>query len=234
MQIHLVQATGLRKVLLSSICLVIATFGADRLASHYLDKIGHIATWNSAIHYFDTAAAVFLVIEMIVVFAAFRIGRHTINVDCVKKLVRPTSIGSVLWGLFAGALVSVAAFPLLTFFDKDVQFVRLLIDDPVSFQTILLACLLGALVPVGTEVVFRGIIFDVLSRRINALLALILSSFLFAYVWSPFDAGVALLLGLTCGLLYRRFNNLAPGIICSAVVTVSAMLFLFFRLLVRA
>jgi membrane protease YdiL (CAAX protease family) len=233
-RVHLVASGDLRKVFVVSVCLVVTTFLANRLASAYSDRIAQISTWNFAIHYSDTAAGLFLVLQMILVLVIFRIGRQKLSSEAMKQLLLPTSIKPVLWGALGGLIVSVAALPLLLSFDRHVQFVRLILDNPVSLQTILLFCLLGVLVPISTEVVFRGIIFDSLERRTNAVVAVILISLLFAYMWTLFDAGVALILGLACALLYRRFNSLVPGIICSGIVTVIATLVLFLRLLFQA
>ena len=222
------------KVLLVSLGLPVSTFLADRFASTYSDRIRQVGTWNLAIHYSDTAAGLFLVLQMIVVLVVFGVGRQRLSSDVMKQLLRPTSIKPVLWGALVGLIVSVVAFPLLLSFDRHVQFVRLILDNPFSLETVLLTCLLGAIVPVTTEVVFRGIIFDVVATRTNAVVALVVSAFLFAYVWTLFDMGVALLLGLACALLYRRFNSVVPGGICSAVVTVLASLILLLKLLFHA
>lgn len=222
------------KVLLVSLGLPVSTFLADRFASTYSDRIRQVGTWNLAIHYSDTAAGLFLVLQMIVVLVVFGVGRQRLSSDVMKQLLRPTSIKPVLWGALVGLIVSVVAFPLLLSFDRHVQFVRLVLDNPFSLETVLLTCLLGAIVPVTTEVVFRGIIFDVVATRTNAVVALVVSALLFAYVWTLFDMGVALLLGLACALLYRRFNSVVPGVICSAVVTVLASLILLLKLLFHA
>jgi len=231
---HLVESGGLRALFIACVFLVVTTLFADRLATMYLDRVRLIHTWNLAIRYSDTAAGLFLVLQMVIVVVAFWVPRQSLRVATLKQLLRPNSIKPLLWGALAGVVVSVGAFPLLMLFDTHVQFVRLLLDNPLSFQTVFIIFLVGLLVPIATEVVFRGIIFDLLARRTNGLVALILSSLLFAYVWVIFDAGVALLLGLACSLLYRRFNSLVPGIICSGIVTVLATIILFLRLLFRA
>lgn len=233
-RIHLVASSDLRKLFVVSVCLVATTFLADRLATAYSDRIAQISAWNLAIHYSDTAAGLFLVLQMILVFVAFSVGRQRLSSETMKQLLLRTSIKPVLWGALGGLIVSVAAFPLLLSFDRHVQFVRLILDNPVSLQTVLLFCLVGVLVPISTEVIFRGIFFDSLGKRTNAVVAAILSSLLFAYTWTLFDPGVALILGLACSLLYRRLNSLVPGIVCSAFVSIFATLVLFLRLLFRA
>lgn len=234
-RIHLVASSDIRKLFVVSVFLVLTTFLAHRLASAYSDKIAQtsISTWNLAIHYSDTAAGLFLVLQMIFVLVVFGVGRQRLGSEALKRLLLPTSIKPVLWGALGGLIVSVAAFPLLLSFDRHVQFVRLILDDPISFQTVLLFCLLGVFVPISTELIFRGIFFDSLERRTNAVVAVILTSLLFAYIWTLFDPGVALILGVACALLYRRFNNLVPGIVCSGFVSIFATLVLFLRLLFR-
>jgi uncharacterized protein len=232
-RIHLVASGDLGKLFVVSVFLVLTTFLANRLASAYSDRIAQrsISTWNLAIHYSEISAGLFLVFQMLIVVVVFGVPQQSLRVETLKQLLQPGSIKAMLWGALVGAVVSVGAFPLLVLLDTHTQFVRLLLDNPLSFQTIFIVVLFGLFVPIATEVVFRGIIFDVLGRRTNVLVALIVSSLLFAYVWVPFNAGVALLIGLSCALLYRRFNSLVPGIICSGIVTVLATLILFLRLL---
>jgi membrane protease YdiL (CAAX protease family) len=233
-RIHLVESRGLVALFVASLCLILTTFAADRLASMYLDRVQKIHSWNLAVHYSDTAAGLFMVLQMVLVVIAFGIADQSLRANALRRLLLPDSIKPLLWGALAGIAVSFASSPLLLTFDQHAQFVRLLLEDPISLQTIVIIFLLGLLVPVATEVVFRGIIFDVLARRTNTLVALIISCLLFAYVWAIFDLGVALLIGIACGLLYRRFNSLAPGIVCSATVTVIATVILFLRLLFQA
>jgi membrane protease YdiL (CAAX protease family) len=232
-RIHLVASGNLRKLFVVSVCLVATTFLADRLASAYSDRITQISTWNFAVHYSDTAAGLFLVLQMMLVLAIFTVGRQKLSPEVMKQLLLPTSIKPILWGALGGLIVSVAALPLLLSFDRHVQFVRLLVDNPISLQTVLLFCLLGVIIPILTEVVIRGIFLDSLERKTNAFVAVILSSLLFAYIWTLFDPGVALILGIACALLYRQFNNLVPGIVCSGFVSILATLVLFLRLLFR-
>lgn len=230
-RVHLVEPPGLPKLFLVSAFLAGTTLLADRLASAYLDRVQQIHTWNLAIHYSEIAAGLFLILQMICAVIVFSVPRQSWSVYTLKQLLLPHSVRPLLWGVVIGIGVSVGAIAFLFLFDKDVQFVRLVLDNPISFQTIFILILLGFLVPVATEVVFRGIIFDVLVRRTNAVSALLSSSLLFAYVWVLFDGGLALLIGIACGLLYRRFNSLVPCIVCSGTASVLAALILFLRLL---
>ncbi len=233
-RIHLVESRGLLALLIASICLVATTFSADRLASMYLDRPQQIHSWNLAVRYSDAAAGFFMVLQMIIVVIVFGIAEPSLRIEKLKRLLRIDSVKPLLWGALVGLVVCFISSPLFLLFDKHIQFVRLLLDNPFSFQTILIVFLLMLLVPITTEVVFRGIIFDVLARRTNAPVALIVSSLLFAYVWVLFNAGFALLIGIACALLYRRFNSLVPGIACSGIATVFATLILFLRLLFQA
>jgi len=227
-------STGLTKVVLVSFFLAAGTFVADRMASRYLDKLifkRQFATWDHAVEFLDTSAALLLILQMLIIMAIYWRDKGRGNLDVLSLLRRPTSFKPLLWGVLTGVLIYLAAFPFILWFDKDVQFVRLLSDDIFSLRTLLLVCLLWVIVPVVTEIVFRGIIFDILKKELGLVAALIASSLLFAYVWSLFDSGTALLLGLASGFLYHRFHQLWPGIIASAAVTILATLTLFLTLL---
>jgi membrane protease YdiL (CAAX protease family) len=234
---RLIDSTSLRKVLLVSVFLLLGTFLAHRAAAQYLDRLAlhdQIQSWNRAIHYLDTVAALFLVLEMLIVIILYWGGQGKLNFRSLYTLLRPSSSKPLLWGGLMGLTVYTAAFPLLWLFDKDVQFVRLVINDMLSVRTILLILLLGMIVPVITEIVFRGIIFSTLKKELGLVAALVTSSLLFAYVWPIFDSGTAFLLGLGTAFLYHRFQHLCPGIIASATVTILATLTLFGRLLFGA
>jgi len=109
----------------------------------YLDRVQKIHSWNLAIRYSDTAAGLFLVLQMVLVVIAFGIADQSLRTNTLKRLLLPGSIKPLLWGALTGIGVSFASSPLLLIFDEHTQFVRLLLDDPISLQTIVIVFLLG-------------------------------------------------------------------------------------------
>ena len=184
-RIHLVASNDIRKLFVVSVFLVLTTFLANRLASAYSDRIAQrsISTWNVAIHCSDTAAGLFLVLQMIFVLVVFGVGRQRLSSEALKRLLLPTSIKPILWGVLGGLIVSVASFPLLLSFDRHVQFVRLILDKPVSFPNGSAFLFAWRVCSHFYRIDFSGHILCSLERRTNAVFAVILSSLLFAYIY---------------------------------------------------
>jgi hypothetical protein len=80
---------------------------------------------------------------MAIAAAVFGIPQHRMRREALKRLLVPTSLKSVFWGALIGFIVCVAMLPMLLLFDGHIQLVRLLLDDPISLQSVLLLCLLG-------------------------------------------------------------------------------------------
>jgi hypothetical protein len=60
--------------------------------STYLDRVGQIGqikSWNFAIRYSDTAAGLFLVLQMVLVAVAFGIPQQRLKLKELKRLLLP-------------------------------------------------------------------------------------------------------------------------------------------------
>jgi membrane protease YdiL (CAAX protease family) len=200
----------------------------DNLISHR-----QFALWTRFVGFLDVWAALFFVLQMLMVVASFRWGKVKLDVRTLIGALKPTSLTPLLLGSVAGVALYLVSLPLLVKFDSHNQFSRLITDNPFSLRSILLAFLFLCLVPLTTELAFRGIIFATLQQESNLLTALIVSCGLFGYIWPIFNGGTALLLGLVTALLYHRYRQLLPGIIASAVLILLSTSTLVWRLLTR-
>jgi membrane protease YdiL (CAAX protease family) len=86
------------------------------------------------------------------------------------------------------------------------------VDFLLGFIAFLAACILA---PFAEELVYRGLLYNLLARRIGFWPAVILSSIMFGAV-HLYGAVYATLGGLCLCLIYVRFNSLWPGTIMHA------------------
>ncbi len=85
--------------------------------------------------------------------------------------------------------------------------------------------LVGILVPIYEELIFRGVIFDATKRYIYARWAMVLQSFLFAIIHGDlFLCPVFFLFGILSGQLRKNSDSLLPGIIFHTVNNLLALL----------
>ncbi len=225
---------GIPKLTAVSLFLFLSTLTARRLTSQYLDNLVHtsqIAQWTRTIRYMDTAAAIFLVLQMIFVGVAYQLGHNTIELKALGRLQRPISLKPSLVGFLSGIAVYLLALPLLLRLDADVQFVPLILNNPFSIQSAAILILFICILPIATEIGFRGIIFQTMQDLTGAGVAVVVSSLLFAYVWSVFNPATALLLGIVTALLFSRYRQLMPAVVANVTVTILSILTLFLKTL---
>lgn len=75
-------------------------------------------------------------------------------------------------------------------------------------QLILYIILIVVLAPVLEEIVFRRILFNRMSKRLNFFMAAIISSIIFAIGHDIFGIAGAAVFGVACCLLYRKYENI--------------------------
>ena len=85
----------------------------------------------------------------------------------------------------------------------------------------LVVILFVILLPVGSEIVFRGIFFKSFLESSSLVPAVLLSAVAFALVWPSYNVVTGFLLGLTTALLYHRFRSVIPAVVANAVLTMA-------------
>jgi membrane protease YdiL (CAAX protease family) len=225
---------GMIKLAAVSLFLFFSTLTAHRLSSQYLDDLvhrGQIGQWTRTMRYLDTAAATFVILQMLFVGLAYRLGHNRVELKSLRLLQKPTSVKPLFVGLLSGMAVYLLGLPLLVRLDADVQFVPLLVNNPFSVQSVAILILFIGVLPITTEIAFRGIIFRAMQNLTGIGAAIVGSSLLFAYVWPVFNSATALLLGLATALLYHRYRQLMPAIAANATVSALSILTLILRTL---
>jgi len=182
------------------------------ILAYNLDLMGSVYLWRG----------IFVSLELIA-FAAWVF-------EPVKRAVKDSSKGlrdhpySVAFGLMA--VVSGAVFTF-TYQGYPLEpALRRLVLGPGQVlglggvAVILLFCFL---LPTAMEVVFRGIAQTALNARIGNTLAIIVSAFLSATLWTAFSFPLTFLAGLVAGWLYLRTGNLFVAILTNSVTIASLL-----------
>ena len=131
--------------------------------------------------------------------------------------LHPAGLGAVLLGfggvtvlLMQAAALSVLVIPMPEMIVE--QLMELVLSDPLGFLV------MGVVVaPIGEELLFRGVILRGLLRRYGTWTAALASALLFALAHlNPWQAVLALPLGLLLAWLYLRTRSLLPCIAAHA------------------
>jgi membrane protease YdiL (CAAX protease family) len=85
------------------------------------------------------------------------------------------------------------------------------------------------LLPITSEIVYRGIIFKAFLESSSVVPAALLSACAFALAWPIFNPIIGLLLSLATALLYHRFRNVSSTIIANAVLSIACTATLVYR-----
>lgn len=186
------------------------------------------ALWVSPFVYNGTA--VFVLLEMLIVLWVY----WPVS-QLFKNASAPTKQNTPFSDLAAGIGIGFAGFFLtipLLWGTRATPLIGGILSPTHSISTLgaLTILLFGLVLPVVTEMVFRGIVQRTLQSYMKPLAAILVSAVLFARLWSVFSFPFALVLGLASGLLYRWRASLLACIIANAVMTVSAGAYVAFRI----
>jgi membrane protease YdiL (CAAX protease family) len=201
--------------------LLISAWALDRAFAVYLDRLvraGLISRWTLLLRYVHTGTAVVFLAELAAVVCVYNLGPLRMSLRDMGLTFYGHKWTGPVWGFLAGLLVSATSLPLLRL-DSHSDFADLIVKDFFHPQIILLAVVFVILLPVSTEIVFRGIIFKSFLESSSLLPALLLNALVFALVWPIFNPIIGFILGLTTALLYHRFRSVMSAVVANAVLT---------------
>ncbi len=212
--------------------LVVTTYGLDRAFAVYLDRLVHanqISRWTLLVQHFDSGMAVVFLGELIIVMCCYRLGPLRMRFRDMGLAFSIPRLKEILWGFLAGFLTYAASLPILLRLDRHSGLTDLIISDFYHPEIILVLVLLAILLPISSEIVYRGIIFKAFLESSSVVPAVLLSAFAFALVWPIYNSIIGFLLGLATALLYHRFRNVLPAIVANAVLTIACAATLVYR-----
>jgi membrane protease YdiL (CAAX protease family) len=211
--------------------LVIVTYGLDRGLTVYLDRLvraKQISRWTFIVQHVESWMAVVFLAELIIVMGCYRLGPLRMTLRDMGLTVSAPRLKELLWGFLAGLLAYAASLPILLRLDHS-GVTDLIISDFYHPRIMFVLVLLAILLPISSEIVYRGIIFKALLESSSVVPAVLLTAFAFALVWPIYNPIIGLLLGLATAVLYNRFHNVLPAIVADAVLTIACAITLVCR-----
>jgi membrane protease YdiL (CAAX protease family) len=212
--------------------LLVTTYGLDRAFGVYLDRLVHvrqISRWTFLVQYVDSGMAVIFLAELIIVVCCYRLGPLRMTFRDMGLMFSVPRLRELLWGFLAGSLAYAASLPIILRLERHSGLTGLIIDNFYHPAIILVVVLFAILLPVSTEIVFRGIIFKAFLESSSVVPAVLLSAFAFAIIWPIYNSIIGLLLGIVTALLYQRFRNVFPAIVANAALTIACAATLIYR-----
>jgi len=212
--------------------LVVATYGFDRALAAYLDRLVHarqISRWNFLVQHVESWMAVVFLAELIVVMCCYRLGPLQMTLREMGLTFSAPRLKELLWGFLAGLLAYTASLPILLRLDRHSGLADLIISNFYQPEVVLVLVLFAILLPISSEIVYRGIILKAFLESSSVVPAVLLSASVFALVWPVYNSIIGLVLGFTTALLYHRFRNVLPAIVADTVLTIACAATLVYR-----
>ncbi len=212
--------------------LLVTSYGLDRAFAVYLNRLVHvhqISRWTFLVQYVDSGMAVIFLAELIVVVCCYRLGPLRMTLRDMGLTFSVPRLKELLWGFLAGFFAYAASLPILLRLERHSGLTGLIIGNFYHPAIILVVVLFAILLPVSTEIVFRGIIFKALLESSSVVPAVLLSALAFALVWPIYNSIIGLLLGIATALLYERFRNVFTAIVANAVLTIACAATLIYQ-----
>jgi membrane protease YdiL (CAAX protease family) len=173
--------------------------------------------------------AVIFLAELIIVVCCFRLGPLRMTLRDMGLTFSVPRLKELLWGFLAGFLAYAASLPILLRLERHSGLTGLIIGNFYHPAIILVVVLFAILLPVSSEIVFRGIIFKAFLESSSVVPAVLLTAFAFALVWPIYNSIIGLLLGIATALLSQRFRNVIPAIVANAVLTIACAATLIYQ-----
>jgi membrane protease YdiL (CAAX protease family) len=181
------------------------------------------AVFESALHGALFYSLFLLLLDVIVIFVISPIAWN--EMSDINRNGAPQG----RWKRTAGTLLAagIVLIASLALFWRGVKFYTLadLVPFPSSHLEAFFAIfILFIVIPIASELVFRGILFRQLIGSTGVVAASAVSALLYAYVW-PFPAIVAsALLGIATSIVYYRSRSILTAILTNVAFTVGATL----------
>lgn len=175
---------------------------------------------------FSPAQSLFSVLQLLVLLVVF----HPHVREMFEFRGVPRAVGNILLGISAGVIALSATLPSFLGSHQASGNVLFLANHFYSASGLGLALLLVFLLPVASEIFFRGIFLRQLLESISAVSAVIVSTLLFVLSWPAFNLIAGAALGLAAGILFYRTRSVLACIVANASFTVGTIVLQISRL----
>lgn len=227
------RAFNLTKLCIMFVLILFAYRVFSELAGYYFLEAGaQSRTVPGGLKHVYIATALFVLLEMFVVLWFYRPVVSLLTDGSAQHGVKHMLLYDVLLGVGTGLLVFLVAMPLLRA-GRPRLFVYAIFPaiHPIQSWSVLWFLLFGAVLPIVTEMVFRGVVLRTLQIYVSPLAAILVSATLFASLWPVFSNSlIAVVLGTMTGVLYQRRHSLIPAIVANCVMSASGMAFVVWQI----
>ena len=125
-------------------------------------------------------------------------------------------------GLIGGICAFGVATPFLWFGARRVDFIRSLIAQALSPKGVLVLVFFVVALALGSELLYRGVLFRTLATYVSLPAAILGSCMVFAFTNPLFGLPEGIIIGAACAVVYYRTRHLLTAITANAVFMVSA------------
>jgi membrane protease YdiL (CAAX protease family) len=208
-----------------SLFLVVLGDSFQRLMTRYFYQLvqsKQIGRWTILVDYDETARALFFILESILI-VAYLVLRRGANIS-VTSWFRRVPLRELVIGVVAAIPIFLLSLPALLRLDAHSGFVSLVTSQLFSTHTILVLILIVGVMPLTTECLYRGVVFQGLSKGATLPAAVVTSSFVFAATWPVYNPIVGILLGIASAVLFNRSKSILPGLLTNLLVTILCLL----------
>ena len=138
------------------------------------------------------------------------------------------------FGLIGGICALAVATPFLWFETRRVDFIRSLIAQALSPKGVLDLVIFVVALALGSELLYRGVLFRTLAAYVSLPAAILGSCMVFAFTNPLFGLPEGIIIGAACAIVYYRTRHLLTAIVANVVFTVSAGGLTLYHVLVRS
>lgn len=132
------------------------------------------------------------------------------------------TLKAIALGVVGGICGLAVATPLLWFGSRRLDFIRSLIAQALSPQGVLALVLVVVALSVGSELLYRGVLFRTLAGYVSVPAAILGSCIAFGFTNPVFGLAEGIIIGAACAIVYYRTRHLLAAIAANAVFTVGA------------
>jgi membrane protease YdiL (CAAX protease family) len=221
----------LTKLVYAALLLIATTFCFVRISLKYdyhlvqTKQFGMLQTVNE---YSELTDSVFYLVQLVVILFFFRPLADIFSVPVATNSVRRSLLRNIGFGVLAGLVALLAALPSLLA-DNPSIFASFLINHLYGASDLALLVILIFLLPVASEVFFRGVLLRQLMEVMSVAAALVVSTLLSSSYYLTFGPIPALALGLVAGILFYRTGSVLACIIANSSFTLGGIALLLWR-----
>ena len=193
-----------------------------------LFKRSNSVYWLSVSAYSVLAESIYSA-QLAIILAFFRPVRDIFPADVAKGISTLTLFRKVGLGFSTGLVAFLAAVPIFLRTDRASILASFLVNHFYSGSNAVLVIVLVLLLPVLSEMFFRGLLFRVLLQNMSAAASTMVSALLFTLYFPALNWIALSILGLLNSFLFYRTRSVLACIVANSFFMLGVIVFLIWR-----